>query len=226
MGTQRDKQYRTRRLVMTSFLEERKIDRSFLTDSHLELRFPLLLLVVLGRHSKYKKNIFDRRYADSQTKEVQQKDDGESTEIKQQIERLIDRYQGRWCTRICLQLFCCGTPFHQNITTRCSRKKRMSGNMFLHSPLSSIRANIPHLEYSGSQSATFVRIHVITCDGALEGHVLQDTQINHDQFWEENKDRSFVADNHLELRLSYRYFWGKFLSKCAKKILMVQQVCG
>ena len=41
-------------------------------------------------------------------------------------------------------------------------------------PLSSICANISHLEYSGGQSVTSVRIHVFTCDRKLKEQVAKD----------------------------------------------------
>ena len=40
---------------------------------------------------------------------------------------------------------------------------------FLMQFFSSICAHRPHLEYSGGYSVTSARIHVITCDGELDG---------------------------------------------------------
>ena len=67
-----------------------------------------------------------------------------------------------------------GPPFHQDISKH--RKtlffnKRLSVNIFLYM-FSSISENIPHLEYSGGQSFTLLRIHDITSDGELERHAV------------------------------------------------------
>ena len=49
----------------------------------------------------------------------------------------------------------------------------------------------PHLEYSGGQSATSVRIHIITCDGKLKEQVLQDyLDWSSQVFWKIEIDQS------------------------------------
>ena len=67
-------------------------------------------------------------------------------------------------------LFCCGTPFRE--TSHTIEKQRMSRQHVLIRSFSSMCENIPRFEYSGGQSVTWVRIHVSTSDGELEGHVV------------------------------------------------------
>ena len=75
------------------------------------------------------------------------------------------------CGYICSVVGPLFTKTYQNITKRCFSKKDCPST-FSYTCFSSICENIPHLEYSGGQSFTLLRIHDITSDGELERHAV------------------------------------------------------
>ena len=74
---------------------------------------------------------------------------------------------------MCLYCFCRGTLFNFKTSQSGFLSKQNVRQHILIQSLSSICAHIPHLEYSGGQSFTSVRIHVITCarEQAVQDHV-------------------------------------------------------